>query len=246
MTSPSTATAPLRASASPSALTIALTGTISLACALGLGRFAFTPLLPLMVQDGLVDLRVGSWLATLNYIGYLLGALSCMALPMVMRSRSPQQLRQLTLPLMIGGLIGTTLLLFAMALPLPSLWALARTLAGIVSAWVFVYTTAWCLEQLALRDANQLGGLIYAGPGIGIAVSGLLVSKMAIWQAHAQVVWAVIGAAALALTAFVWHTTQRVQRFDKQQAPASSASAAPTAAAPDKPVALWKIGRAHV
>ncbi|MDH5856405.1 YbfB/YjiJ family MFS transporter [Lampropedia aestuarii] len=229
MASPTTDTAPQPLPPSPSALTIALAGAISLACALGLGRFAFTPLLPLMVQDGLVDLRFGSWLATLNYIGYLLGALSCMALPFVLHKHSTQQLRQLTLPLLRGGLIGTTLLLFVMALPLPSLWALARTVAGIVSAWVFVYTTAWCLEQLAVRQANQLGGLIYAGPGIGIAVSGLLVSKMALWQAHAQLIWAVIGTAAIALSAFVWHITARVHQHEQRQAPASAPQAAPVA-----------------
>lgn len=223
MTASATMPAPPRP-APPSALAIALAGALSLACALGLGRFAFTPMLPLMVQDGLIDLRQGSWLATLNYIGYLLGALSCMALPFVMRQRNAEQLRRWTLPLMLGGLIGTCVLLLLMALPLPALWALARTAAGLVSAWAFVYTTAWCLEQLALRDANHLGGLIYAGPGIGIAASGLLVSKMAIWQAHAQMVWAGIGAAAIVLAVLVWWITQRVRRDERQSRSASAAA----------------------
>ena len=50
---------------------------LSLAVAVGLGRFAFTPLLPLMLAEGSVDLRQASWLASANYLAYLLGALLC-------------------------------------------------------------------------------------------------------------------------------------------------------------------------
>ena len=50
-------------------LAIAFAGLLSLAVAMGIGRFAFTPLLPMMLHDGSVDLRTGSWLATANYLG---------------------------------------------------------------------------------------------------------------------------------------------------------------------------------
>ena len=57
---------------------IAISGLIALSVAMGIGRFAFTPLLPMMLHDGVVDLHSGGWLATANYIGYFFGALSCM------------------------------------------------------------------------------------------------------------------------------------------------------------------------
>src|SRR4051812_28187340 len=57
------------------------TGLIGLAVAMGIGRFAFTPLLPLMQQDGGVSLLQGSWLATANYAGYLIGASICISSP---------------------------------------------------------------------------------------------------------------------------------------------------------------------
>ncbi|MGB6114847.1 MAG: YbfB/YjiJ family MFS transporter, partial [Comamonas sp.] len=60
---------------------VALAGLLALAVAMGVGRFAFTPLLPMMLHDGVVDLAQGSWLATANYIGYLVGAMACSALP---------------------------------------------------------------------------------------------------------------------------------------------------------------------
>ena len=62
---------------------VALAGMAALAAAMGIGRFAFTPLLPMMLSDGVITLVDGSWLATANYVGYLLGALACMALPWV-------------------------------------------------------------------------------------------------------------------------------------------------------------------
>ena len=48
---------------------------VSLAVAMGVGRFAFTPLFPLMVRDGLLDGESGALLAASNYLGYLVGAL---------------------------------------------------------------------------------------------------------------------------------------------------------------------------
>jgi hypothetical protein len=44
---------------------------------MGIGRFAFTPLMPVMLQQGLLDIAAASWLASANYLGYLLGALLC-------------------------------------------------------------------------------------------------------------------------------------------------------------------------
>ena len=49
---------------------------IALAVAMGIGRFAFTPLLPLMVRDGSLAQSAGAWLAASNYLGYLAGALT--------------------------------------------------------------------------------------------------------------------------------------------------------------------------
>lgn len=57
-----------------------LAGASALVVVHGLGRFAFTPLLPHLIDDGLLNLEQGARLATWNYIGYLLGALLALAL----------------------------------------------------------------------------------------------------------------------------------------------------------------------
>ena len=54
-----------------------MAGAVALAVAMGIGRFAFTPLLPMMLAEGALDLHTASWLASANYLGYLAGALLC-------------------------------------------------------------------------------------------------------------------------------------------------------------------------
>src|SRR3569832_1782149 len=63
------------ASSTSSAL-VAFAGVLSLAAAMGIGRFAFTPLLPLMIAEGQLDVAAGGWIAAANYAGYLAGALT--------------------------------------------------------------------------------------------------------------------------------------------------------------------------
>src|SRR4051794_2759042 len=51
-------------------------GIVALAVAMGIGRFAFTPLMPLMLRDGPLSATAGAEWATANYGGYLAGALT--------------------------------------------------------------------------------------------------------------------------------------------------------------------------
>jgi len=55
-------------------------GLLALAIAMGIGRFAFTPLLPMMQEGAGVTLAQGGCLASANYVGYLVGALTAVTL----------------------------------------------------------------------------------------------------------------------------------------------------------------------
>ena len=182
---------------------VALAGAVALAVAMGIGRFAFTPLLPMMLADGVVDLHAASWLASANYLGYLAGALLCTFQPWIW-ARAPR-LPPIDGPFLVrAGLAATGVLTLAMALPLAGVWPALRFAAGVASALVFIYSSAWCLAQLARQGATALGGAIFAGPGTGIVVTGLLASAMVAWDWRAANAWLVFGVLAFALSATVW------------------------------------------
>ena len=187
-----------------SAVAIAVAGLLALAVAMGIGRFAFTPILPMMLHDGVVDLHAASWLASANYLGYLSGAVLCTLQPRIW-NRLPG-LPAIVAPSMTRiGLVATIVLTLGMALPAPMAWPALRFAAGIASALVFVYSSGWCLTQIAARGEAALGGLMFAGPGIGIVVSGLLASAMVALQWRASAAWIVFAGLALILSAAVWH-----------------------------------------
>jgi len=182
---------------------VALAGAVALAVAMGIGRFAFTPLLPMMLDDGVVDLQGASWLASANYLGYLAGALMCTFQPWLWaRFRG---LPAVDAPALVrAGLVATVVLTLAMASPQPALWPALRFAAGVASAVVFVFTSGWCLAQLARQDATALGGVMYTGPGAGIIVSGVLASAMVSRHWRAASGWLIFGVLAGLLTAAVW------------------------------------------
>lgn len=184
-------------------LAIALAGMVSLAVAMGIGRFAFTPLLPMMLHDGVIDLPGASWLATANYIGYWLGAMACALQPWVW-SRWPTLRPVVHTQAMRLGLVLTVVLTLGMAMHWPGVWPLWRFLSGIASALVLVYTSGWCLARLAALGAPQLGGVIYVGPGLGIAVTGLAATGMVAGGISAATGWLVMAVLALLLTTLLW------------------------------------------
>jgi hypothetical protein len=220
----------MTASPAPKPVSIALAGLVALAVAMGIGRFAFTPLLPLMLSERSVTLAGASLLASANYFGYLLGALACTFQPWIWRRlgwaatvNGPSLVR--------AGLVATVLLTLGMAVHLPTAWPLLRFAAGVASAVVFLYTSGWCLEQLARREVPAMGALIYVGPGGGIVASGLAASGLVWLQAPAAAGWLTFGLLAALLTATVWRV------FDTRRGIAATPAAnggagtgAPTAA----------------
>ncbi|WP_436127418.1 YbfB/YjiJ family MFS transporter [Acidovorax sp. LjRoot117] len=187
------------------ALRVALAGMAALAAAMGIGRFAFTPLLPMMLHDGVVDIATGSWLATANYAGYLAGALLYMALPWLGRRLGGVPGNA---TLVRCGLVATVLLTGMLALPWPAAWPLLRMLAGVASALVFLGTANWCMGRLAHLGRPAWGGLIFCGPGLGIVITGLPTSAMvaAGWSAAAG--WAAFSLLAAVLCAGAWAVFQ--------------------------------------
>ncbi|KWF68212.1 YbfB/YjiJ family MFS transporter [Burkholderia pseudomultivorans] len=200
------------------ARTAALACMVGLAVALGVGRFAFTPLMPLMLADGSIGLKAGSWLASANYAGYFVGAVSCAALRV-----APARMVRL-------GLAATVLLTAAMGVGhLLPVWLAVRFVAGVVSAWTFVFMSQWGLRRLAELHAPEWSGVIYAGPGVGIVLTGLIGSALAGHRAVPG--WLGFAALAAVLSAAIWRTFA-VAPATGAPAPAAAPQAAAVAAPP--------------
>jgi MFS family permease len=203
---------------------IVVAGMVSLAVAMGIGRFAFTPLLPMMLADRVVDLPTASWLASANYLGYLVGALLCTFQPWLWRKLG--LVTAVNGPaLVLGGLVATALLTLGMALPWPAAWPALRFAAGVASAFVFIFTSSWGLAQLSRLGVPAMGALVYAGPGGGIVLGGLAATVMVAWRGSAALGWLIFGLLAAVLTAFVWPAFAARRESAPAAAQADSAAA---------------------
>lgn len=199
-----------------SALAKALAGAAALAVAMGIGRFAFTPVLPMMLQDAGLSLASGGWLASANYLGYLIGALSAMRLPVPPERAIRAGLAVIALVTLAMGGVDS----FVM-------WLALRLLAGVASAWVLISVSAWCMEALALYQRPFLNSLVFAGVGGGITAAGLLCMGLTQWQAGSARAWTALGLLALGVTALVWRFFAR----HDGAAPSAASASAPAPAA---------------
>src|SRR4051812_13742362 len=173
-------------------------GLVALAVAMGVGRFAFTPLMPLMMRDGTLSASAGAEWAAANYGGYFVGALTASWF-----SNAPRRgllLSLLGVALTTGATVATSGASTAFA------GTLLRAAAGVFSAWALVCTSSWCLAELARRQVPQLGAWIYTGVGLGIALTGTLA-----WlggRQPADWLWLELGLIAGAGALFVWLRSQ--------------------------------------
>lgn len=165
---------------------IALTGFLVLVVAMGIGRFAFTPQVPLMISEGQLTLTSAGLVAATNYLGYLVGAWDAM------RARRSVELR------LLAGLWGAVILTLLSALVDAALWhGVIRFLLGWASGWAMVLIAAWSNERLAQLGKPGLSAAVFAGPGAGIFISGLLAVGIHSLGLTASEAWLVYGMLAL-------------------------------------------------
>jgi MFS family permease len=187
-----------------SPLAIAFAGLAALAIGMGIGRFAFTPILPMMQAQSALTLAAAGWLAAANYAGYLAGALSAPLLSGAVAIRA--------------GLTGIACFTLAMGLVDDFFgWIALRALAGVASAWVLIHVSAWCLERLAALGRAQLNGTVYAGVGVGSMLAGALCLLLMQQHLAAREAWLALGIVSFAGTLLLW----RVFRAEGKRRPIS-------------------------
>ncbi len=177
------------------ALRIAFAGMAALAVAMGIGRFAFTPLLPLMQDDAGLSVAAGGYLASANYLGYFTGSL------LAPRLRVRDDTAVLGSMLIIG--VATIAMGFVTHYPT---WLVLRLIAGIANAWIAIFAFSWCLDRLAALQQPVLNSLIFAGVGAGTMIVGAICVGLTGAGVRSPQLWMVMGALALVITAAVWRT----------------------------------------
>ena len=177
---------------------LAIAGLLALAAAMGVGRFAATPLLPLMQQSDGLTLSQGAWMATANYAGYLAGAM----LSFFVAPSAPRSAR--------WGLV--VVLVSTVAMGLVSdvhAWSLLRFIAGVASALVLVGVSDLALSRLSASPQAALTGVVFAGVGLGSVLVGLLALLAAISGWEARTAWLLLAAFVLVVTIQGWSTWSR-------------------------------------
>jgi MFS family permease len=177
---------------------------------MGIGRFAYTPILPLMTSQAAITPQVAGQLATANYVGYLAGALAATVSSRLTRSVVAWRASLLVLVVTLA------------AMPLASNtigWTVLRTIAGFTSAVVFVIAVNSMMDNLA-DHSPHLPGWGFGGVGVGIALSGAL--ALALPASGWQAAWWMSALTAAVLSAFAWRmsgTPRAAAESDAVKAP---------------------------
>ncbi len=171
-------------------------GMLALAAGMGIGRFVYTPILPDMAAALGLSKSAAGLIASANFLGYLAGALLA-ALPHLPGGRRAW---------FLGGLAASAATTAAMALPDAMLaFLLLRFAGGVASAFVLVLGSALVLDRLAMLHRPGRAALHFAGVGVGIAASSMLVDALQAAGADWRSLWLASGVvSALAVPFAAW------------------------------------------
>lgn len=172
-------------------------GAIVLAVAMGVGRFAYTPLLVVMRRDAGLSVPMAGILASANLAGYLLGA-SLAMLP-ALKGRGTVMIR--------FGVVAVAVLTAAMALP-EWIWVPARFLTGVASGIVFVLTVSILLDHAAAHQRRAGPAIVFSGIGFGIALVGMVEPQLA-GLAGSRGTWVFFGLASFLAVPFTFDSLPR-------------------------------------
>lgn len=208
----------------PSPARLAAGGMLAMAAAFGIGRFVYTPILPVMIADGALTPASAGIVAAANFLGYLSGALLGASAAM---QRNPRLF-------FLAGLLSGALSLAGMAAP-PSVavFAIMRFIGGFGSAFVIVCLSSMALEPLVRAGRVGLSAAPFAGVGLGIAFSSFLVSALAAGGFGWKAMWLVNAAIAtlFALALFVLLPAPAAPPVRPQGTEAAGARVSPALAA---------------
>ncbi|WP_027545113.1 YbfB/YjiJ family MFS transporter [Bradyrhizobium sp. WSM2254] len=170
---------------------------------LGLARFSYTPLIPALIAAKWFSASDVVYLGAANLAGYLAGALAARAV--ADRIGAVRALRAMMLL--------ATLSFFASSAPVSFTWFFAwRFLSGLTGGIIMVLAASIILPRVSAARRGIVGGVIFAGVGLGVAASGTLVPLLL--QQGLQQSWYGLGALSALLTLASWWNWPAEARAD--------------------------------
>ncbi len=174
-------------------LPIALAGLCASLIGLGIGRFAYVPLLPLMIDSHWTSVAGAAQIAAANLVGYLLGGATAHRIAL-WRGAGPA---------IRGSMLAILLSLVACSLPAGVLWLwIWRMIAGAAGGILMILAAPYLMRQIAPRSRGKAIGIVFSGIGIGIVFSGLAVP--AIGGDNLGAAWLLLAAFVLPALLYAW------------------------------------------
>ncbi|MGF6949939.1 putative MFS family arabinose efflux permease [Neobacillus sp. B4I6] len=186
-------------------------GILSLIIAMGIGRFAYTPILPLMQKDLSFSNTVAGYIASSNYAGYLLGAILAGVIPLKGYRGIPLRI-SLIISIITTALMGLTYSYL--------LWYVLRFISGVSSAFVLVLASGIVLDKLAVISKTSWSGLFYGGVGFGIFLSSLIIPSLNhLFQWEGTWIGLAVVSGILAIFVWIWldEAPNTVEMKNKQE-----------------------------
>jgi MFS family permease len=171
-----------------------MAGMLTMSAALGVDRFVYTPILPIMAEAEHLSATEAGLIASANFLGYLVGALIAAGshLP---GSRRGWLLGMLAISALSTGVTG-------LASSLPAL-LLVRFAGGAAGAFAIVIAIALVVDGLAATGRSSLIALHFGGVGVGIAASAAVVSGLVAAGVGWRLLWLAAGSISVLLSALV-------------------------------------------
>jgi len=180
---------------------ILLAGILAIIIGVGVARFAFTSLLPSMLEDYLSVTQAGV-LASLNFVGYLSGALFSISLKNIQKKVFYFRLG-IVLSIFTSLILGTT--------QNELLWIVSRMFAGFGSAMILLVGASLVMLKLNLENKTKAMGIHFSGIGFAIVISEL-VSQQVLENNTWQDAWLVLALMAFVFSFYIFH----IISFDKE------------------------------
>jgi len=159
---------------------ISITAAAALAIGMGFGRFSFTGILPVMIQENILSLTSANYAASSNYMGYLLGAL-------ILSRARPESAKKLC----VVSMLSTTVCMILLSIfTYPPSITLIRFFSGVFSAFSIVSASLWLLQHM--RHTNG-APMMFSGVGIGIFISAECIFACKTFGVASQCIWLICG-----------------------------------------------------